>query len=152
MNTIEIVREHVEASPRNPVVEWAIEPMQPLVIEQDVEAEVASIMGGAMTNGGIQKMNPVTSREDEILSLLQEECAEVIQAVSKIRRFGWDSYYPGQPEKINRLLLEEEIGDVREIMQIMVDFGLTDPFTVATRMDKKNEKLHRYTNIFDNEF
>lgn len=99
----------------------------------------------------IVKMNPLTPREDEILSLLQEECAEVIQAVSKIRRFGWDSYHPNDPQKTNRVLLEDEVGDVSEIKQIMVDFGLIDPYRVAARMDYKNGKLRRFTDIFNDE-
>ena len=36
-------------------------------------------------------MNKTTS---EVMDILQEECAEVIQAVSKIRRFGIDNAKP----------------------------------------------------------
>ena len=35
--------------------------------------------------------NSMNNSQTEILNILQEECAEVIQAVSKIRRFGEES-------------------------------------------------------------
>lgn len=38
---------------------------------------------------------------NEVMDILQEECAEVIQAVSKIRRFGIDNHKPGK-SKTNR--------------------------------------------------
>ena len=41
--------------------------------------------------------------EHELLQLLQEECAEVIQAASKCIRFG---------EKDNHFQLEKELGDL----------------------------------------
>ncbi len=40
-------------------------------------------------------------KQKEALDILQEECAEVIQAVSKISRFGLDNLKPGKP-KTNR--------------------------------------------------
>ena len=49
----------------------------------------------------------MNAREKEVMDILQEECAEVIQAVSKINRFGADNVKPGKP-KTNREQLEEE--------------------------------------------
>jgi NTP pyrophosphatase (non-canonical NTP hydrolase) len=49
--------------------------------------------------------------QDETLQILTEECAEVIQAISKCQRFGMDAYKPGSP-KTNREHLEEELGDL----------------------------------------
>ena len=46
-------------------------------------------------------------KQKEALDILQEECAEVIQAVSKISRFGLDNLKPGKA-KTNREHLEEE--------------------------------------------
>ena len=33
----------------------------------------------------------------EVMDIAQEECAEVIQAISKISRFGIDNLKPGKP-------------------------------------------------------
>ena len=45
------------------------------------------------------------NQEEEVMAILQEECAEVIQAISKINRFGMDNIKPGKP-KTNRQHLE----------------------------------------------
>ena len=44
----------------------------------------------------------------EALDILQEEAAEVIQAVSKIRRFGWENHHPDETQT-NLEHLEEEL-------------------------------------------
>ena len=46
----------------------------------------------------------------EILSITIEEAAEIIQAISKIFRFGIDTSWKGET---NREHLEEEIGDLK---------------------------------------
>ena len=53
------------------------------------------------------------------MDILQEECAEVIQAVSKCSRFGIDNYKPGKP-LTNREHLEEELGDLLAMVDIML--------------------------------
>jgi NTP pyrophosphatase (non-canonical NTP hydrolase) len=53
-------------------------------------------------------------KENEILLIAQEECAEVIQAISKVFRFGMDERYE---DETNRARLEEEIGDVACLIQ-----------------------------------
>ena len=54
----------------------------------------------------------------EVMDILQEECAEVIQAVSKISRFGIDNFKPGKA-KTNREHLEEELGDMIAMICIL---------------------------------
>ena len=54
----------------------------------------------------------------EVMAILQEECAEVIQAVSKINRFGMDSVWQGVS---NHQALITEIGDVLAVISILVD-------------------------------
>ena len=51
------------------------------------------------------------NKTKEILDITQEECAEVVVAISKISRFGIDNYKPGKP-LTNRQHLEEEVGDL----------------------------------------
>jgi len=45
----------------------------------------------------------------EIMGILQEECAEVIQAVSKVNRFGLDNFKPGKPKTNREHYYQEEI-------------------------------------------
>ena len=61
--------------------------------------------------------------EHEVLQLLQEECAEVIQAASKCIRFG---------EKDNTYQLEKEIGDLFCILEIMHDYDMFSYTTALT--------------------
>jgi NTP pyrophosphatase (non-canonical NTP hydrolase) len=69
------------------------------------------------------RLNPA---EDERLTLLAEECAEVIQAIMKIKRHGYESCDPtevvqeGQWRTANRQLLEKELGDVTYAMHLML--------------------------------
>ena len=78
----------------------------------------------------------------EMLGLLQEECAEVIQIISKIRRFGEESYNPYDPSgKSNLTLLEDEIGDVRLIVQILERRKYISEQNIGNRIIWKHDKL-----------
>ena len=44
------------------------------------------------TSNHLQERDNMDSQTKEVMDILQEECAEVIQAVSKISRFGPVSY------------------------------------------------------------
>lgn len=62
--------------------------------------------------------NNLSPAETERLSILAEECAEVIQVVGKILRHGFDSKHPdGGPD--NRALLALEMGHVYAISQVI---------------------------------
>jgi hypothetical protein len=49
-----------------------------------------------------------------IADRIVEECGEVIQAVMKGKRFGWDKYHPDKPKISNMQQLSMEIDDVLE--------------------------------------
>jgi hypothetical protein len=59
----------------------------------------------------------LTPAEAERLTILIEECGEVIQACSKVLRHGWDSTYDNGIT--NRQQLEIELGDVAWIQDLM---------------------------------
>ena len=48
-------------------------------------------------------MRPITPKETETLLIMQEECTEVAQVISKIFRFGLDEAYT---DRTNRQRLE----------------------------------------------
>lgn len=84
----------------------------------------------------------------EILSILQEECAEVIQAVSKINRFGIDGK-DMTTGITNRDALVTEVGDVIAMiycLSTIVGFVKEDELVKAS--DAKIEKLQHWSNIF----
>lgn len=73
----------------------------------------------------------------ETLGILQEEAAEVIQAVSKYRRFGEN----------NRFDIEQEIGDFLCIVALLEQQGFISETGVELAMNRKLEKLKKFSNI-----
>ena len=80
----------------------------------------------------------------ELLTVTMEECAEVIQACSKIIRFGYDSEWNGQT---GAEILERELGD----LQCMIDLLHSNDVISFTKMDEqaeaKYEKLKKWSNL-----
>jgi NTP pyrophosphatase (non-canonical NTP hydrolase) len=87
------------------------------------------------------------NKEREILSITQEECAEVIQAVSKCFRFGLDNVKPGKP-KTNREHLEEEIGDLLAMIEILENESIISRTGVIQAKIAKIDKLKQWSNIY----
>lgn len=89
----------------------------------------------------------MNSKQEEILNITQEECGELIQIISKVRRFGIDEYHlkDGIP---NRQRLAEEVGDVACMIQLLVEFGIVDVEAVENAMQKKVEKLKVWSKIY----
>lgn len=83
----------------------------------------------------------------EILLILQEECAEVIQSISKCFRFGPDQIKPGK-DRTNIDMLEEELGDLLAMIDIVVwkDVGI-DWQGLNDAKKKKFEKLKQWSNV-----
>ena len=84
----------------------------------------------------------------EVMDILQEECAEVIQAVSKISRFGLDNLKPGKP-KTNREHLEEELGDLLAMIDILQGLDIVSYTNIEKASEAKMEKLRIWSNIFN---
>lgn len=83
----------------------------------------------------------------EVLLILQEECAEVTQAISKCFRFGPDQMKPGK-DRTNVNMLEEEIGDLFAMVELLTDLdvGVTVEGIQQAKM-KKFEKLKTWSNL-----
>ena len=89
----------------------------------------------------------ITDKTQEALVILQEECAEVIQAVSKCYRFGLDnSHKSGLTQRAN---LEMEVGDMLALVDILVEQGILDQDGLELAMDKKKEKLKIWSKLYE---
>lgn len=88
------------------------------------------------------------SNQKEVLLIAQEECAEVTQAISKIFRFGIDAVHNGVS---NREHLEEELGDLQCMIDLMIEYGLVRQSEMWAAQGRKFEKLKTWSNIFDKE-
>jgi NTP pyrophosphatase (non-canonical NTP hydrolase) len=93
-------------------------------------------------------MKTLTDQQKEILLIAQEECAEVTQAISKTFRFGLTESYNG---KTNQERLEEEVGDLVCMIELMKDTGIIDPEFVRKGSYSKRSKLEQWSNIFNKE-
>jgi NTP pyrophosphatase (non-canonical NTP hydrolase) len=82
----------------------------------------------------------------EILLIMQEECAEVTQAISKCFRFGLDNHKPGKP-KTNREHLEEELGDLVAMITLLEMNGVVNQHNIEKAKLAKFEKLKTWSNI-----
>ena len=76
----------------------------------------------------------------ETLVITQEECAEVIQVISKIFRFGLDE---------NDHSLEDEVGDLLCMVDLLVKQGVIRPDKLELAKRIKAEKLKKWSKIYE---
>jgi NTP pyrophosphatase (non-canonical NTP hydrolase) len=86
------------------------------------------------------------NNNNEVMDILQEEAAEVIQAVSKIRRFGADNAKHGTGQT-NKEHLEEELGDMLAMIDILMINGVVSWSNLHAAKRAKIEKLKKWSNI-----
>ena len=90
----------------------------------------------------------MNNKQKEIMLIAQEECAEVVQAISICFRFGFNDMYNGAT---NKEKLEEEVGDLLCMINMMMDNRIIDRLSVEFAIDAKSEKIRKWSNIFKNE-
>ena len=76
----------------------------------------------------------------ETLIITQEECAEVIQVISKIFRFGLDE---------NDHRLEDELGDLLCMVDLLVKQGVIRPDKLELAKRIKAEKLKKWSKLYE---
>jgi NTP pyrophosphatase (non-canonical NTP hydrolase) len=91
----------------------------------------------------------MTDKINEILDILQEECAEVIQAVSKCRRFGMSNEYI-KGDGTQREHLVQEIADVWLLFDLLRAHELFTDSELQEYMTKKSLKLNKWSTIYQN--
>ena len=84
---------------------------------------------------------------EELLVILQEECAEVIQSASKCRRFGIDNMYT-KGTGTQRENLTKEIGDLQCMIDLCIDNGVVEKADVDLAVLNKQEKLKIYSDLY----
>ena len=87
--------------------------------------------------------NELTAAEAELLACLAEECGEVVQAVGKILRHGYESRHPdGGPT--NRESLERECGDILATLDLLCNAKDVDSEAMETARTAKHESRKQY--------
>lgn len=90
----------------------------------------------------------MNEKDREALAILQEEAAEVIQAASKMLRFGPDSHWNGRTTQQD---LETEIGDLQALIGILYERGIIREQQVQEAEICKIQKLHTWSTLFQEE-
>lgn len=88
----------------------------------------------------------MNSRDKEILIIAQEECAEVIQEISKIFRFGIDELH--KDGMVHRNKLETELGDLLCMIDLMTESSLVSQENINIAKEEKKVKLKRWSKIY----
>ncbi len=84
----------------------------------------------------------------ETLIILQEECAEVIQATSKIFRFGFDSCYPTEDSATTKECLTMELGQLMCMVGLLIEQKVVDETELMEYAELKKKKLEKWSSIF----
>lgn len=84
-----------------------------------------------------------TDHEREILIILIEECGEVIQAATKLLRFGAQDGYPGSMST-NSQSLGMEIGELLHMVEMAETAGLIHEDSYKLGKRRKRDKVARY--------
>lgn len=87
-----------------------------------------------------------TLQSNEALVILQEECAEAIQVISKIHRYGLRGYNPITAE-FNDELLHKEIGDVLCMIDICIKNHILKEADLEFYKEQKRDKLKQWSNL-----
>lgn len=90
------------------------------------------------------------NKTKETLIILQEECAEVIQATSKIFRFGFDSCYPTEDSATTKECLTMELGQLMCMVGLLIEQNIIDENQLVQYAELKKKKLEKWSNIFKN--
>ena len=91
----------------------------------------------------------ITRRQQEILDLLQEECGEVIQQVSKIRRFGPDFDCRNKGETCLSLF-QTEVFDALFFIDLLAEEGLIKLQDYDIHAKAKRERLEQWSDLYVN--
>jgi NTP pyrophosphatase (non-canonical NTP hydrolase) len=92
--------------------------------------------------------NKIKQQDLEVMLILQEECAEVTQAISKVFRFGFDEQFPAN-EPSNKEKLEEEIGDLLCMVDILIERCILSDANINQARIAKKDKLKKWSGIFN---
>ena len=90
----------------------------------------------------------MNTKINEALVILQEECAEVIQEVSKCFRFGINNLNKDGIK--HNTVLEKEVADMLCMVDILIDQGILDPSRLDTGKIEKQAKLKKWSNLYEN--
>lgn len=89
--------------------------------------------------------NGLTPEQAELLTLLAEESAEVVQSVTKILRHGLDSCHPSDPARTtNQANLHREVGQVLAAVEMLKNIGILETARLSEAQTEKMVTVRPY--------
>ena len=86
-------------------------------------------------------------RAQEIMDILQEECGELVTAISKVRRFGlFNTYKDGGTQREH---LTQEAGDVMLMIELLKKQGVFTDSDLEEAKQRKETKLKVWSKIYE---
>lgn len=86
-------------------------------------------------------------RAQEIMDILQEECGELVTAISKVRRFGlFNTYKDGGTQREH---LTQEAGDVMLLIDLLKEEGIFTEDELRQAKERKATKLKVWSKIYE---
>ena len=83
------------------------------------------------------------TQEQNLLTILAEECAEVAQRASKAIRFTPEEVQPGQ-DLTNAERIVYEFNDLYAVMELLFENCITDKIVDVAQVGLKKEKIRKY--------
>lgn len=80
---------------------------------------------------------------EHISDICMEECAEIIQAISKALRFGFSDFKPGEKET-NSERIVNEYADLIAVMRMLEDRGVISFDGLSGKINAKIIKVRKY--------
>jgi NTP pyrophosphatase (non-canonical NTP hydrolase) len=114
----------------------------PMIIDPEPERYYDWMLWkGRQLDKELQKSVPVHEKEvvDQMMYVTAEECGELVQACMKIARWGID--------KKKHTSLLEEAGDVKCMLDLLVENGMFTKQELKDAAKHKRNKLKRYTPV-----
>ena len=90
------------------------------------------------------------TRNEYLLTIVSEECAEIQQAVSKVLRFGTNGYHPDNPVVSNGEWLLVEYYQLEEMIEMLFEAEIVEPFSLSDIIrvrENKREKVLKYMEV-----
>ena len=89
------------------------------------------------------------SKVPEILDLLQEECGELVTAISKVRRFGMENSYKDGGTQREHLV--QELGDITLLIELLKAHNVFTEDELHKAQLRKSLKLVEWSKIYENQ-
>jgi len=90
------------------------------------------------------------TKQEYLLTVASEECAEIQQAISKALRFGLDACHPDTPWLPNGTQILNEFHQLEAVIGMLVGAKILANTTLEERtdiMDRKVKKVKRYMEV-----